>query len=154
MGNPQEIEALFWKALEGDRTLMLGLDGIEDGRAWPLTAHIDAERGPLWFFADKDDALVSGLAQGNRAIAAFAAKDLDLFASLRGTLQRSHDRLASDRLWNRRIAAGFAGGKSDPALVLLRLDLDAAELWHAGSRPLARVRITFAAPTPAKLAMR
>jgi general stress protein 26 len=154
MGTTQEIEARFWKALEGDRTLMLGLDGVEDGHAWPLVAHVDAERGPLWFFTDRDEAIVSALAQGNRAIAAFAAKEFDLFASLRGTLQRSHDRLAIDRLWSRRIGARFPGGKNDPALVLLRLDVESAEVWRAGSGPLTRARLDFEAPTKANCALR
>jgi predicted nucleic acid-binding protein len=36
MPTPQEIEARFWKALKSDMTLMLGLDGVEDGHALPL----------------------------------------------------------------------------------------------------------------------
>ena len=32
---PAELEAKFWKALKSDRTMMLGLYGMEDARARP-----------------------------------------------------------------------------------------------------------------------
>ena len=38
MPTPQELEAKFWKALKSDMTLMLGLDGVDDGHARPMTA--------------------------------------------------------------------------------------------------------------------
>jgi hypothetical protein len=31
MPSPLELEAKFWKALSSDRTMMLGLDGLDDG---------------------------------------------------------------------------------------------------------------------------
>jgi hypothetical protein len=46
---PQELERKFWKA-----TLMLGLDGVEDGHARPMTAQLaHDDRGPI-FFSAKD----------------------------------------------------------------------------------------------------
>ena len=58
MASPQEIEAKFWKALALDMTVMLGLDGVEDGHARPMTAQLDGERSPIWFFTAKDNAIV------------------------------------------------------------------------------------------------
>ncbi|MDB5707472.1 MAG: hypothetical protein JWN66_4588 [Sphingomonas bacterium] len=40
MLDSQEIKAKFWKALRSDMTLMLGLDGVEDGHAQPMIAPI------------------------------------------------------------------------------------------------------------------
>ena len=31
MPTPQELKARFWDALKSDMTMMLGLDGVEDG---------------------------------------------------------------------------------------------------------------------------
>ncbi len=46
-----DLEKRFWKALRSDMTLMLGLDGVEDGHARPMTAQCEEEdRGPIWFF--------------------------------------------------------------------------------------------------------
>ena len=55
---PQELERKFWKALKSDRTLMLGLDGVEDGHSRPMTAQVEGESGPIWFFTGKPNALV------------------------------------------------------------------------------------------------
>jgi general stress protein 26 len=49
--DPQELERKFWKALKSDMTVMLGLDGVEDGHARPMTAQLEHDdRGPIWFF--------------------------------------------------------------------------------------------------------
>jgi general stress protein 26 len=63
MSTPQELEAKFWQALEKDMTVMLGLDGVEDGHARPMTAQIDGPKGPIWFFTSKDNAIVHLAAQ-------------------------------------------------------------------------------------------
>jgi len=47
MPTPQELEAKFWKALESDMTMMLGLDGVEDGHARPMTAQVEQARSPI-----------------------------------------------------------------------------------------------------------
>jgi len=141
MHTPQELTKKFWKALKSDRTLMLGVDGAEDGHSRPLTALIEGEEGgPIWFFIGKPNAVVDHLAQNRRAIAAFVSKGHDLFASVQGKLSISHDRAVIDRLWNPFIAAWFEG-KDDPKLVLLRFDPEHAEIWLNESNVLAGVKL-------------
>ena len=41
MSSPQELEAKLWKALESDRTVMLGIDGEEGGHTRPMTAIVE-----------------------------------------------------------------------------------------------------------------
>src|SRR4249919_1354455 len=110
MHTPQELQQKFWKALKSDRTLMLGVDGVEDGHSRPMTA------------------VIEGLGQNRRAMAAFASKGHDLFASIQGNLTLDNDRAVIDRLWNPFIAAWFEG-KDDPKLALLRFDAEHAEIW-------------------------
>jgi general stress protein 26 len=129
MPSPQELTGKFWKALATDRTMMLGLDGAEDGHARPMTVQIENDKPPLWFFAAKDHALVQKLADPQRAIATFASKGHDLFATVHGTLSTNNDRAVIDRLWNRHVAAWYPQGKEDPNLVLLRLEAQEAEIW-------------------------
>lgn len=140
MSTPRELETKLWKALKSDRTLMLGLDGVENGHTRPMTAQVEGESGPIWFFTGKPNAVVDNLAQGNRAIAAFSSKGHDLFASISGTLQVDNDRAVIDRLWNPFIAAWFEG-KDDPKLVLLRMDADHAEVWLNENNLLAGVKM-------------
>jgi general stress protein 26 len=74
MSTPQELESKFWKALKSDMTMMLGLDGVEDGHARPMTAQVEGDRGPIWFFTSKDNALVQKLGKSAGAIAMFRPK--------------------------------------------------------------------------------
>jgi general stress protein 26 len=141
MPTPQEIEKKFWKALKSDMTMMLGLDGVEDGHARPMTAQLEGEGGPVWFFAAKDNAIVEKLGEGDRAIATFASKGHDIFATVHGRLSLDHDRATIDRLWNRFVAAWFEGGKDDPRLALLRLDAERAEIWVDASSLVAGIKL-------------
>jgi general stress protein 26 len=129
MRNPQELEAKFWSALKSDMTLMLGLDGVEDGHARPMTAQVEDSRSPIWFFTARDNTIVKNLGQGHRAIATFASKGHDLFATIHGDLRIDNDRAVIERLWNRFVAVWYEGGKDDPKLVLLRLDAEFAAIW-------------------------
>jgi general stress protein 26 len=142
MPTPQELEQQFWKALRSDHTLMLGLDGVEDGHARPMTAQLeDDARGPIWFFTVKDNAIVQQLAKGDRAIATFSSKGHDLFATIHGRVSLDDDRAVVDRLWNRFVAAWYEGGKDDPKLALLRLDPERAEIWGDASSLIAGVKL-------------
>jgi len=139
---PQELETRLWKALQSDRTVMLGLSGAEDGHTRPMTAMIEDGHGPVWFFTSRDNAMVNALRGGARAVAAFSSKGHDLFASMQGTLSIDQDRAVIDRLWNPFIAAWFEG-KDDPRLVLLRLDADQAEVWLNENNLVAGVKMLF-----------
>lgn len=140
MADAQDMEKRLWKALKSDRTMMLGLDGVEDGHARPMTAQVEEEDGVIWFFTSRDNGLVERLAEGNRAIATFASKGHDLFATVHGALRIDNDRASIDRLWNPFVAAWFEEGKDDPKLRLLRLDAERAEIWLDGSSLVAGVK--------------
>jgi general stress protein 26 len=144
MPTPKELEQDLWEAIESDRTIMLGLDGIEDGHARPMTGLIENHHGPIWFFTAKDNALAQKVTDGSRAIASFVSKGHDLFATIHGGLSVSTDRAAIDRLWNPFIAAWYEG-KDDPKLVLLRLDAERAEIWEDASSVVAGIKMLFGA---------
>lgn len=141
MPTPQELEVKFWKALESDMTVMLGLEGIKDGYARPMTAQLDGQRSPIWFFTANDNGLVQSLGQGNRAFATFASKGHDLFATVHGKLSIDKDRATIDKLWNRFVAAWFKGGKDDPKLTLLRFDAEHAEIWEDASSVVSGMKM-------------
>ena len=124
--------------LKSDRTLMLGLDGVADGHARPMTAQFENDRSTIWFFASTDNVLAKSLPSGDRAIATFASKGHDLFATLHGALSLDNDRATIGRFWNRYVAAWFEGGKDDPKLSLLRLDAEHAEIWLDESSLICR----------------
>jgi general stress protein 26 len=140
MPTPHDLEMKFWAALRSDKTVMLGLAGADDGHTRPMTAQVEGDRDPIWFFTTKDAAIATDLGNGRRAIAAFTSKGHDLFATIHGGLR-------IDRLWNSHIAAWYDGGKDDPGLTLLRLDAEKAEIWRDGSSLLDGIRMLFGGDT-------
>jgi len=152
MPTPKEIEDKFWSALKSDMTMMLGLDGVEDGHARPMTAQLDGERGPIWFFTSRDNTIVQklGTGEGNRAIATFTSKDHDLFATVHGGLTLDNNPATIDRLWNRYVAAWFEGGKAGSQRSRCCASTPSAP--RSGSMPRASSRESrcCSAPTPSR----
>lgn len=141
MPTPDELKEEFWKAVKSDRTMMLGLAGVDQAHTRPMTAMRDGDAGPIWFFSSTDNDLVRHASTPRRAIANFVDKGHNLFACVHGTIVRDTDRAVVDRLWNPFVAAWYKGGKDDPGLALLRFDPGEAEIWHDGSSLLSAVRI-------------
>ena len=145
MPTEQEFEDRFWKSLKSDMTMMIGLDGVDDGHARPMTAVLEGDRGgPIWFFTARNNGLVQKLGQHDRSIATFTAKGHDLFATVHGGLSIDTERAVVDRLWNHWIAAWYKG-KDDPMLVLLRLDPERAEIWLDASSIATGIKLLFGA---------
>lgn len=152
MTSQADLEKKLWKALASDRTVMLGLDGAEQGHTRPMTAQFEDDRSPLWFFTSRDTELMKALGSGHRAVAAFSAKDHALFASISGNLREDTDRAVIDRLWNPFVAAWYDGGKDDPKLVLLRLDATQAEVWLNDHKLLTGIKMLLGADPEKDLA--
>jgi len=138
MPTKQALQDAFWKALDSDRTVMLGADGVYPR---PMTAIAEDARGPIWFFTSIDTDIGQRLETHRRAngLMMLTSKGHDLFATVGGTLVADTDPEVVDRLWNPFIAAWYTG-KDDPKLRLVRFDPDTAEIWENGSSLLAGIK--------------
>lgn len=143
MANTRELEKEFWMALKSDMTMMLGLIGVEESHTRPMTAMMKGSEGPIWFFTARDNTLVQNLRRDGRAIATFASKGHDLFASVHGRLTLDNDPDTIDELWSPFIAAWYEGGKDDPELALLRFDAERAEIWKNENSVFAGLKMLF-----------
>lgn len=122
-----DIRKTFWKALEDSPFLMVGLTSSHM-HSLPMTAQLDKDADHcFWFYTSKDNRLASG----GPAMAQFAAKGHDLFACIAGTLVVESDPAVIDRYWSKPVEAWYAQGRNDPNLLMLRFDLDDAEIWTA-----------------------
>ena len=130
MADEQQLESKFWEALQDSPFVMLGLKG--SGFTRPMTAQIDEDQR-IYFFASRQEELVKGLAHSAAALAAFASKGHDFFASIEGHLVPDNDREKIDRLWSPMVGAWYDKGKDDPDLVLLRFEAERADVWNAGA---------------------
>ena len=148
MPTPQELQEKFWSALKSDMTMMLGLAGVEDSHTRPMSAQLDGEKSPIWFFTSRDASIVDNVGQSSKAFATFTSSDHDLFACVHGKLVIDNDRAMIDKLWNRYVAAWYEQGKDDPKLVLLRFDADEAEIWQDASSLVAGLKMMFGAGDP------
>lgn len=148
MTSETEIKEKFWKSLKSDMTMFLGLADGEDGHARPMTAQLDPDcfqgnlyQGPIWFFTSKSSELYQQIGSGGRAMAHFASKGHDIWATVHGNLSQSDDPAVIDHLWNRFVAAWYEGGKDDPELALIRLDPENAEIWIDASSMVAGIKM-------------
>ncbi len=123
----ETIRTEFWKAFEHSPFVMVSLNG-DHAHSLPMTAQLDREADhAFWFYASKDNRL----AKGGAAMAQFVAKGHDLFACIAGTLREETDPAVIDRYWSKQVEAWYDGGRNDPNLLMLRFDLDDAEIWTA-----------------------
>ena len=141
MPDTGEIRDEFWKSLGDSPFLFLQRDADPDS-ASPMTAQLDEDaHGAVWFFTSKS----GPLAAAGPATATFAAKGHALFARLAGSLTEEASRAQLDKLWSPMVESWFQGGKDDPDLLFLRLDLARAEIWraHLGMIGMAKMMLGF-----------
>ncbi len=133
-----ELKAKFWDALNKERTAMLGCTGTFPR---PMTAQVEDDRGPIWFFTARQNDLAEATASKPQdGLLMFTAKDHAMFATVGGTLQQDNDPAVIERLWNPFVAAWYTG-KDDPKLRLLRFDPGNAEIWQNASSLIAGIKM-------------
>ncbi len=125
-----DVKEDFWNALARSPFLMVKLNDSDD-HALPMTAQLDRDLGParggaIWFFTDRSNRL----AKGGPAMAQFVSKGHDVFACLSGVLYPEQDEAVIDRFWSNAVAAWYDGGRADPDLLMLRMDLVDIEAWE------------------------
>lgn len=124
-GNPDALREKFWHAMADSPFLFLELDGQSDTSV-PMTAQIDKDaNSSIWFFTQKN----STFAKLGKVKASFAGKDHDMFARFDGTLAVETSQERFDQFWNNFVEAWYDGGKDDPDILFLRMDLGQAEIW-------------------------
>lgn len=138
-GDPAELRHKFWEAMEDSPFVMLQLDSSVESAA-PMTAQLDKDGNhAIWFFTSRDN----HFAPGGPATATFASKGHDVFARFTGTLTEETDRARLDKQWNSYVDAWFEGGKDDPNLLMLRMDLGPAAIWAGDVGALNTVKMAL-----------
>ncbi len=124
-GNAIELKKKFWNALADSPFLFLQRDADPE-TAVPMTAQLDKDAdSAIWFFTEKD----SDFAKLGPVTATFEGRDHDVFARFKGTLAIETDQGRFEQFWNNFVKAWFNGGKDDPNILFLRMDLSDAEIW-------------------------
>ncbi len=138
-GNADELKEKFWTALADSPFVFVSLQGAAND-AVPMTAQLDKDaNSAIWFFTGRDN----HLAEMGPATCTFAGKDHGMFARFEGTLVEENSRERLDKQWSNFVEAWFPGGKDDPNLLMLRMDLGEAELWSGDQSMLTTAKMAL-----------
>jgi general stress protein 26 len=129
-------ETLLWQELDAVHAGMLGVEGSGQ-HLQPMAHHIDRERRRLWFFTKRDADLVEAVRPGAMAHFAIISKAQDFHACMSGPIREEKDRAFLEAHWSAPTAAWYEGGKDDPQLVMLALELQHARIWASTRSTLA-----------------
>lgn len=135
--NPAEVRDRMWEKMAKSPFVMISLIG-SDQHAEPLTAQLDEEvTGKFWFYTRTDNRV----APGGPAMAHYASKDHKIFACIRGNLVPETNEAIVDKYWSNITEAWFDGGRHDPMLLMLRFELEDAEIWEGDESILGKIKM-------------
>ncbi len=124
-GNPDELKTKFWTALADSPYLFLQKDG-KNASAVPMSPQLDKDaNSSIWFFTHTK----SDFADLGTVTATFEGKGHEIFARFHGRLAVETSKARFDQFWSNFVEAWYDGGKTDPDLLFLRMDLGEAEIW-------------------------
>ena len=123
--DPDQLKEKFWVALADSPFLFLQKTG-DSSTAVPMSPQLDEDaNSAIWFFTHKN----SDFAALGPVTATFQGKGHDMFARFNGNLSVETSSERFEQFWNNFVEAWYDGGKDDPDLLFLRMDLGAAEIW-------------------------
>ncbi|MDF7774989.1 pyridoxamine 5'-phosphate oxidase family protein [Sphingomonas sp. AOB5] len=135
--NPADVRERMWEKLSKSPFVMVSLTGV-DQHAEPMTAILDEDASSkFWFYTRRDNRV----APGGPAMAQFTSKDHKVFACIRGNLTPETDQAVVDKYWSNMVEAWFDGGRNDPNLLMLRFELQDAEIWEGDESLLGKFKM-------------
>jgi general stress protein 26 len=136
-------------AAKGDklRKLMKGIDIAmfttvgEDG--FPVSRPLSTQDAgfdgkAVWFFVRRDSAKVREIERQPRVNVAYASQDRNVYLSVAGIASTTDDPALIERFWSDAYKAFFPGGRDDPQLVLIRVDVTTVEYWDGPSSGIGK----------------
>ena len=124
-GEPAALKQKFWEAMKESSFVMLQLDADQDSAA-PMTAQLDKDaNSAIWFFTERD----GRFAALGPATVTYESKGHDVFCRFSGVLHEETSRERLEKHWSNFVQAWFPGGKDDPNLLMMRMDLGEASIW-------------------------
>jgi general stress protein 26 len=137
------IERLRELIKDIDFAMMTTVD--EDGslRSRPMSTQKEPFDGDLWFFTEARAPKVDEIQREHEVNLAYADPKHQRYISLSGRAQLVIDDAKKRQLWEPTHKIYFPNGPEDPNVALLRVVVNKAEYWEAGSNAVGRL-IDFA----------
>src|SRR5688500_8877434 len=125
--------------LEGIDFCMLTTVDAGHLRSRPMSTQQAEFDGDLWFFTSDTTHKVEEIRKDDRVNAAYSQPDENRYVSVSGRAEIIRDREKIEELWNPIHKAWFPEGKDDPALCLLKVNVEQAEYWDAPNSKIVQV---------------
>lgn len=141
---PKDPAKRLRKLIKGARVVML-TTVAPDGRfrSRPMIPGAFDE-GSLWFLTRVPSAKTADIADNQRVNLAYSSPKDDRYVSISGAATIVQDGARVRDLWQREHRAWFAGGKNDPELAVLRVQVDQVEYWDGDSGRMVPLSGPFA----------
>ena len=138
--NPSEQREKLAELIGKFRTAMLttfDANGLMSSR--PMTPLGDGFDGAFWFATEKDNAAVLAIQSQPSVNVSFMHEGDNHFVSASGNAQISTDTAEIERLWSPALSVFFKGGKDDPKVCLIRVDVREADYWDGPGNLLTKL---------------
>jgi len=105
-------------------------------RSRPMVVLGDTTDDALWFFTEACSHKVDDI-HGHHAVnLSYSSPAEHRLVSVTGRARVIRDRARMRELWQSNLKSWFPKGVDDPELVLLRIEVNEAELWESGERKM------------------
>lgn len=129
----------LWAMVKDIKTAMLtSLDG-DVLRSRPMTGQADSGDGQIWFFTKLHSGKTHEIQEDGHVNLAYADTAEENYVSIAGRARITRDRAKIDQFWNPFVAAWFPGGKDDPEVAMICVQVDSAEYWDSPSSTMVRL---------------
>lgn len=149
MAPDQAIDTIWDLAKSIDICMFVTWDG-ERQRARPLSARPDREAGRIYFLTDEAGAKDEQIERFPVVTLAFSDNHAHDYVVITGKATVSADRALIGELWSSADKAWW-DSPDDPAIRVITVEPDDAELWKGPSRLVAGAKMLAAAVTGAKV---
>lgn len=102
-------------------------------RSRPMTTCEVEEDGFLWFFTSINSKLIDDLIEQDNVNISYTDINKNVFISVKGQAILVRSKTKIEQLWNPLAKAWFPKGLEDPDLVLVKIQVNQAEIWDSGS---------------------
>lgn len=114
----------------------------DDGtiRSRPMaTQQIDLLDGALWFFTSSESPKADEIIHRKQVNLSYSSIEKQRYVSISGQAHLVRDRTKTREFWKPAAKIWFPEGADDPTLILLRIDVVAAEYWDSPSSKMVQL---------------
>ena len=109
-------------------------------RSRPMaTQQFDAKTGSIWFLTSSDSPKVDEIADEQQVGLSYAEPSNQRYVSVSGRARVIRDKAKAAELWTPAAKIWFPDGVDDPRLVLLCIEVEAAEYWDSPSSKMVKL---------------